>query len=243
MDEETFDIRYRFTLPDGVVRENLLRIDAGTLELRQDKAATPPPEWAALGVHQCPHCPLTADQHPYCPVAVNIWNAVAPFGPMISHQMIRVEIAVEHREIASDISAQRAISSYMGLVVATSACPRTAFLKPMARFHLPLASLEETIWRVVSAYLIAQHFLRQDGVPVESDFSGLNAIYEDLMVMNQSMAKRLRKAVSMSNDAGINALVILDTFAQTVPLCVDGRLDSLRPLFEPYLRSLRALDT
>lgn len=233
-----FQITYRFTLPGGAVQESRLDIDAQTLVLRPKAPPQPPPEWAALTVHRCPHCPLSPEQHPHCPVAVNIWDAVAPFGQLVSYQMIRVRITSEDRQMETEISAQRAISSYMGLVVATSSCPITAFLKPMARFHLPLASLEETIWRAVSTFLVAQHFRILDGRPPDPSLAGLETVYNDLALMNQSMAKRLRKAASMTNDAGINALVILDTFAQTVPLIVDDKLEILRPLFEPYLRSL-----
>jgi hypothetical protein len=34
-------------------------------------------------------------------------------------------------------------------------------VKPMARFHLPLASEEETIYRATTMYLLAQYFLRE----------------------------------------------------------------------------------
>jgi len=36
-------------------------------------------------------------------------------------------------------------------------------LKPMVRFHLPFASIEETKYRAISMYLLAQYFLYQQG--------------------------------------------------------------------------------
>ena len=58
---------------------------------------------------------------------------------MGSSERIRLEVTTTDRFVAQDTSAQKGISSMMGLIIATSGCPHTAFLRPMARFHQPLA--------------------------------------------------------------------------------------------------------
>ena len=59
---------------------------------------------------------------------------------------------------------QMGVSSLLGVIMTTSGCPIMAQLKPMVRFHLPFASLEETIFRMVSMHLVAQYLRHQDGV-------------------------------------------------------------------------------
>ena len=56
--------------------------------------------------------------------------------------------------------------------MALSGCPVLEQLKPMARFHLPFASVEETIYRAASMYLaIMLQEPTQDNVdPLESLF-------------------------------------------------------------------------
>jgi hypothetical protein len=46
----------------------------------------------------------------------------------------------------------------MGLLIAGSSCPYTHFFKPMARFHLPFANKDETLWRAAATYLLARYF-------------------------------------------------------------------------------------
>ncbi len=234
-DREPITVQYRFTLPDDTIREYRLCIDQGSLELiREDGGGHP--DWVALPFQQCSHCPLVAANHPDCPVALGLHDVVVPMADLVSHQQVEVEVITAERRLVMVASAQRAISSVMGLVVATSACPHTAFLKPMARFHLPMASLEETLFRAVSTYLISQHFRRLDGLAADDRLIGLEEIYENLKILNAAMARRLRSNLAFK-DAGINALIILDNFAQTVPMVLDDGLAVLRPLFEPFLHN------
>jgi len=186
---------------------------------------------------------LTIGDHPYCPVALGLQDVMVPLGALVSYHDVKVEAITRERHVVMTVPAQQAISSVMGLAVALSACPHTAFLKPMARFHLPLASIEETIFRVVSTYLTAQHFRRIDGLFADDQLLGLDQIYRNLKILNEAQARRLRSAVATFNDAGLNALIILDTFAQMVPIVLEDGLAALRPSFEPFLRHAMASPT
>ncbi len=56
----------------------------------------------------------------------------------------------------AETTAQQAMSSVLGLIMATAGCPWTDRLRPMARFHLPFASEAETVYRSVCMFLLAR---------------------------------------------------------------------------------------
>ncbi len=56
----------------------------------------------------------------------------------------------------AETTAQQAMSSVLGLIMATAGCPWTDRLRPMARFHLPFASDAETLYRSISMFLLSR---------------------------------------------------------------------------------------
>jgi hypothetical protein len=228
---ETIRIRYYFNLPEGVREIFDLHCDAQTLELMHNIPAVLP-SWTELVFHQCPHCPLTPDIHPYCPLAANLVTIVEKFRGLISYSKIQVDIMTAERFITQDTTVQRGISSLMGLVMATSGCPHTAFFKPMARFHLPFSSAAETAYRATSMYLLAQYFLKKKGEHADLDLTGLKEIYFNIGVVNGAIAKRLRAATEA--DSAVNAVILLDIYAKAIPVVIEESLDEIRYLFAPY---------
>ena len=103
----------------------------------------------------------------------------------------------------------------------------------MARFHLPLATEQETIYRASSMYLLAQYFLKKSGKEADLDLCGLNDIYENLQEINIYCAKRLSNA--SPSDSTINSVVLLDMFAKTVLYGIKESLEELQYLFQPFL--------
>jgi len=227
---------YRFRLPDGSQEEFNLRLDAETLELHGNLPAVAP-DWTRLDFHQCPNCPLSVDEHPHCPLALNLVNLVEPFDGVLSHDKLEMEVITDERMIAQKTTAQRGISSLMGLVIATSGCPHTAFLRPMARFHLPLASNEETVYRATSMYLLAQYYLKKEGEKADIELDGLTRIYEEMETINIAIADRLRAATT--TDSSVNAIVVLDVYAKTVGMVIEGSLERIRYLFAPFFKPRR----
>jgi hypothetical protein len=102
----------------------------------------------------------------------------------------------------------------------------------MARFHLPLASEEETAYRVASMYLLAQHFVGEAGGAPEG-LEGLTRMYDAVHKVNVAVSKRLRAATK--TDSSVNALVMLDLFAIGIPFGIDEALSKIRALFGGYL--------
>jgi hypothetical protein len=108
----------------------------------------------------------------------------------------------------------------------------------MARFHLPHSSSEETMYRVMSMYLMAQYFRQQGGDTPDMNLTGLSQIYADVEIVNWHMARRL--AVATETDSSLNAIVILDLYAKTLPLLLEEdllaeALKEMRGLFSSFL--------
>ena len=228
----TLNIQYRFTLKDGVKEVFDLKLDGKTLILIKPVTQNPP-RWTRLDFQQCPHCPLTADIYQHCPLAVNLVNIVNRFDRLISYDQIQVEVLTAERLTSQNTSAQEGISSLMGLLIATSKCPFTDFFKPMARFHLPFANEQETVWRATATYLMAQYFLVLNGDRHDLDFEGLTKIYNDIEKLNAAIVGRLRAAGKA--DSAVNALVHLDIFAKLLTPGLEESLNSLHHLISPFL--------
>lgn len=228
---ENVAIRYCFTLSDGSQEVYDLELDGQNLELVGNIPESLP-SWTDLDFHECPHCPLPIDTHPHCPLAVRLVSIVEPFDRLLSYDKIHVDVITEERSISQDTTAEQGIGSLMGLVIATCGCPHTAFFKPMARFHLPLASEDETIYRAASMYLLAQYFLKKEGHDADLELKGLMKIYDNIQVVNSSIAKRLRAATE--KDSSLNAIVLLDMYAKTLSYAIEESLEEVRYLFSPF---------
>ncbi len=226
------NIRYRFHLGTNEEETFDLHLDEYTLELitQHDQQ---PPKWTNLSLHQCPHCPLNTDEYPACPVAANISHVIGRFDKVISYDEIDLEVTTDARKVSQHTTAQRGISSLLGLLFATSGCPHTNYMKPMARFHLPLATGEDTIFRAAGMYLLAQYFLQREGREGDLKLTGLSEIYQNLHIVNASIAERI-KSIALT-DSSINAVIILDTFTNIMPFVIEDHLDEIRHLFLAYL--------
>lgn len=232
---EIISIRYCFIVgkeQDRVEEVFDLQFDAKNLEL-QGNIPQVLPDWAKIDFYQCSNCPLDIREHPYCPMAANLVNIVNRFDSLLSYNEIHLVVTTKERTISQLTTTQRAVGSLMGLVIATCGCPHSVFFKPMARFHLPLANNQETIYRAASMYLLAQYFLRKKGKPVDWNLRGLEEIYTNIQVVNYTIAERLRAATK--TDSVLNALVELDIYAQTLSLVIEDSLEEIRFLFDPYL--------
>ena len=232
---ENVVIQYRFTLPDGSQEFFDLQIDAQNLELVGNIPEVLP-SWTSLDFNQCPHCPLIVDTHPYCPFAANLVNIVRPFSLLLSYERVHVDVETEVRSISQDATAEEGIGSLMGLVSATSGCPHTAIFKPMARFHLPFSGQAETIFRVASMFLLGQYFRKKEGMDVDLELKGLRKAYDDVQVVNVSVAARLRSATE--KDSMLNAIVLLDMYAKTLSHAIDQSLEEIRYLFKLSLSGM-----
>lgn len=222
---------YHLSFTDGNTLEFPIHIDKASNRFIPEAHKTVP-AWAALDYQQCSNCPLTKSDVPICPVAANLVPLIELCGAMTSYENVQLKVITSQRTVSGDTTVQRVLSSILGLIIATSPCPHTEYLKPMARFHLPLASDDETVYRTTSTYLLAQYFLYKDGKPHSLELDKLMQIYKELQIINRALARRLRAAIS--EDAAVNAIILLDLLSQSVAWSIEEELEGLRYLFTRY---------
>ena len=211
--------KYIFKFSNGTEREFNIKLDKKNLDLiiQQQKSN---PQWTELNNSKCPNCSLDETQYKFCPIAVNLVEIIDFFRSSISYEEVDVLIETEARTYMKHISLQTGLSALIGIYMATSGCPVMEKLKPMVRYHLPFATLEETNYRVISTYLVAQYFLHKRGKETDWEFNNLIKMYESIKIVNENFCKRL---LNMNiEDASLNAVVNLDAFADFVPFSITG---------------------
>jgi heterodisulfide reductase subunit C len=225
---------YKFIFNNGGEKEFNIDLDRVTFNLIQtgDKAF---PEWTKLSCFKCPNCILDERQYEFCPIAVNMVDIIDYFSNFVSHEPVEVIVTAQERKYIKRVTLQHGVSSLIGIYMVTGGCPIMEKLKPMVRFHLPFATIEETKYRAISMYLLAQYFLYQRDSQPDWDLKKLAETYENIRIVNESFCKRLRTIEG--KDANLNAVVVLDIFADSVNFSIDSRMvDDLDYLFKGYLK-------
>ena len=124
---------------------------------------------------------------------------------------------------------QKGLSSILGLLMATSGCPIMDFLRPLARFHLPFASIEESVFRSVTAYLLRQYFLNDENKKADFELNNIIHHYNVVKQVNRGILDRVRYVGE--RDADKNAIVTLNSLSQILEMEVETNLESLRHFF------------
>lgn len=225
-------ISYVFRLKHGDTRTIDLRLDDTTLVIIQEPEFNPPP-WAILSRNRCVECTLDEEQHPYCPTAYHLSQVLDMFHDLRSYDEVVVDVKDSIRSYQKETSLQEGLGSLYGLIMAAGGCPVLAPLRPMVRFHLPFASVEETEFRMISMYLVAQFLKQNKGEKADWSLDELQLIYDRVGKVNKAFAKRIREVYA--NDAGANAISILDCFAAAVPVAIRNMLQEYEKHFKYYL--------
>jgi hypothetical protein len=222
-------ITYEFMFDDKTTKSYTIALDGKTLALMPAKTDKPA-EWTKLGNHQCSHCPLKPAEHPHCPIALNMSHLVTDFADKISYSEAVVKVSTAERIYIKKVSLQDGIFSIFGLVMATSGCPYMEFLKPMARFHLPFSTSEETIVRSVSMYLMRQFFVAKRGGDPDWTLQKLDGLYKDIQKVNQGILSRIRGLAK--GDADANAITVLHSFSTLLSMAISSDLSKIDPMFK-----------
>lgn len=216
-------IQYHFEFADG--RSWQHRVDLVPVSAAEPSPETLP-EWTRLGSQQCGHCPLREADSPHCPFAVALLEPVKVLAQLPSYEAVAVQVLWRGRDIRQRTTLQRAFGSLLGVIGASSGCPYTRLLKPMAWFHLPFSSSDESLYRIFGTYLLGQYLRQQRGLEPDWTLAELRALYRNLRQVNQGMTKRLRGAAL--EDSGPNGMILLDLLAADTLYSLeqyDGELD------------------
>jgi hypothetical protein len=228
-EKSPYCITYEFQFESGNKKIFKIILDPDTITLVL-KGSEPRPEWTKLEFHQCFCCPLEKEDTPFCPIAVNIAELVEEFKSEISSDQCIAICTTPERTYMKEAAIQEGLFSIFGIIMATSNCPIMNFFKPMARFHLPFSTVEETIFRSTSIYLLRQYFEYKKGIKPDLELKKLDEHYEKVQQVNSGILARTGSIVK--KDADNNAIVILNALAQMLTFEISDSLNSLEYLFE-----------
>jgi hypothetical protein len=224
-----FRFDYQFQFEDGFTKNYPIALDPKTLSLIPMKHYHHAPDWIHLKYHQCSNCPLDIEKHRHCPIAANMMELVETFKDVLSYHHCTVVCETEDRTYSKKTSIMEGLSTIFGVIMATSDCPIMDFLKPMARFHLPFSSVEETTVRTASMYLLGQYFKYKNRNDIKIDFKTLENHYGQVKLVNEGIIKRIS---SVGNkDADKNAVVTLHSISLFLSMEIDYSLSTLEYIF------------
>ncbi len=229
MKRSPLKFNYQFQFTSGETAEYEILLDPDSLSMIHETYDQQLPEWTRLTYEQCKDCPLNVRAHPQCPIAVNIMELVETFKTVFSYHDCTVTCVTAERTYLKKTSVMEGLSAIFGMIMATSDCPVMEFLKPMARFHLPFATIEETTVRTASMYLLAQYFKHRDTRGMTFDFKTLENHYAKVQLVNEGLLNRINSI--SSEDADKNAIITLHSLSQFLSMEIDYSLGGLERIF------------
>jgi hypothetical protein len=226
---KTFFISYKFCFENGEEKVFKLDIESDTLSLVTNFGEVMP-EWTKVSNIGCQHCE-TNEIH--CRPALAIAYLIKQFDQIPSYEKVKVIVETENRTFLKDTSVQAGVGGIFGIIMATSGCPILGKLKPMVRYHLPFADIEETEYRVFSMYMLAQYFKMKKGLNPDLEMDNLKSTYDDIREINRKIAKSIADLEKM--DTSINAVVALNNFADSVSFSLEDKLENIERLFDNWM--------
>jgi len=233
---KTIDYTYHYQFGNNREITINVELDAKTLALVNVPASDTYPSWARLDFNRCPNCTLANGKDTLCPVAGNLVHVINTFGHSISYDRVTLRITAPSREYSKATSLMEAISSLVGIYMVTSGCPVLDKLRPMVKYHLPFATLDEAKYRAIAMYLMAQYVRYKAGKDADWQLQRLGVLYDEIRAVNLAFSKRLQSAIS--EDASINALVKLDCFADVIAFSIHGDdlYNAMKDTFDAFLK-------
>jgi hypothetical protein len=232
---DVIQIKYRLLLNNGTEKVFDIKLNSTSAEYI---SKMPPelPQWTELDFHKCPNCPLDPTVNMFCPAAISSMELIEFFKDLPSIEPVCLRVETEQRNYSKNTDMQTAATSLLGIIMATSRCPILSKLKPMARFHLPFASIDETRYRTISMYLLGQFFLLKEGKKPDWDLTELKKLNKDINWVNIAFIARLRHI--HVDDSAVNALIRLTTFDQDINFTItEDSVTAIEQLFQTFLAS------
>ena len=227
----TIRIVYRFEFGDGDVLEFPIVLDHASLGIMKQARASYP-DWTELSYRKCPNCPLPGEGHPRCPIAENLVGVVDAFRDRLSYEEVGVAVDTPARRYSKRTTLQQALGSMIGIYTVASGCPVLDKLRPMLATHLPFMEPEESTYRMISMYLMAQYFRLKRGLSADWAMEGFLSFLEEARQTNRAFCHRLQGLGI--KDASLNALAILNTLGEITSLQIEGDLNRLERIFSQH---------
>ncbi len=232
--EKHITFNYSFKFKDTKEKIFTINLDKDTLN-HIDESNTEPAEWTKFCNFRCPHCPIEKDSITYCPVALRLEDIITFFSDFPSFTEANILVTTRERVYAKKGSVQQGVSSLVGLVMASSGCPVMNKLKPLVQFHLPFATLEDTEFRILSMYLVAQFFRWKKGLEPDWSLEKLSHFYKEIQMTNEYVVFKMNSLESY--DSARNAVTILNYFANYISFNIESNdFSKLTSSFDEYLK-------
>ncbi len=229
MHRQPYKINYEFRLKDDSKKIFRIQLDPDTISFIAEEQIKKT-IWMRLGYLQCECCPLDDKDSPYCPIAVNMGKLCEEFKDMSSFDKCTVRCTTMERTYIKKTSIMEGLASVFGIIMATSDCPVMSFFKPMARFHLPFSTIQETVFRVASVHFLKQYFDSREKGRSEFNLDSLNEHYRKVQMINEGLMARLNRVVK--KDADKNAVNILHSLCQILSREISYSFNSVQYLFK-----------
>ncbi len=191
-----------------------------------------PETWDELDFHKCPVCTLDSNKYKYCPVALDIQDILDLFKTIKSYEYVQVTVKSNERTYFKECDAQIVVGSLFGLIMATSHCPILSKLKPMAIFHLPFSTYEETLARTIGFYLLSDYLKTINGDEPDIKLLGLRKLYEELEIINRSMKNRISHA--SLEDSSVNAIVNFFSLSILIEKSLNEQVEDLKDYIKSF---------
>ena len=228
MGKDVYQVLYEFRFDEGENKLFKILIDSRMINIIRTQKSDPP-DWTRLEHKQCTCCTIDRDMYPFCPIAVSLADFIEQFKELPSFNNCMVRCTIPERTYVKKSSVQEGLFSLFGMIMAISGCPVMKFLKPMARFHLPFSTIQETVFRSTSIYLLRQYFEYKKGNKPDFDLKQLDKHYEAVQCVNKGILHRTNSI--KRKDADKNAIIILNALAQMLSVEIEDKLHSLEYLF------------
>ncbi|MEC7120537.1 MAG: hypothetical protein VXW65_11640 [Pseudomonadota bacterium] len=219
-------IEYFFNFDDGKQLHFQVDLDR---QLEPVKKPTNAPTWTKLGNNQCANCPLSPTVFSHCPAAIDLDQVISKLPKIPARTKLNITVVTPEREYMKRVMLEEGVRALMGLIMATSACPVLSTYRPNARHHLPFASLEESVLRSASLYLMKQYFIAQEGGQPDWELRGLIKANEELQLVNHAFWQRTMSA--FQSDANSKALLSFFTLSSNMSASLPNQLNRMKLVF------------
>ena len=112
--------------------------------------------------------------------------------------------------------------------MATSGCPHLDWFRPLARFHLPFSTIEETMFRILSMHFVGEYLNSEEEITLGID--KMKKHYAAVEVVNINFIKRIQ--ARCKGDADLNAIAALDLFAKLFSIEYETNFKGIKEIFK-----------
>jgi len=228
-DCKPFRVIYEFNFPGGEKKVFSMDFSHETHEIIVRRNYRDIPGWASLEYRKCPKCPLDSESIAFCPVAFNISGLMKTFGPVVSTEKCFVRCVTHQRSYSKMTDVMSGLTSVLSLIILSSPCPYLLPIRPLARFHLPFFTPEESLARTISFYLLSQYFAKKRGDVPDWELEKLNKSFELLKMVQDGMMSRTKGF--FEGDACVNALHSFHVMIEFISFEIDSAIECLESSF------------